>query len=525
LGPSPEEELLLQMQGMIAEYERAQMLERSRRGKRHKARQGSVNVLGGAPYGYRYVTRLEGGGEARYEIDEEQAPVVRQLFDGVGRERLSLGEVQRRLTATATLSPAGQTGWDRTTIWGILKNPAYKGLAAFGKTRAGERRPRLRAPRGHSLQPRRARSTDDVPAEQWLLIPVPALVDEALFDTVQTQLEENRRRARSGQRGAKYLLQGLLVCGGCGYAFYGKPLSASARNHRPRDYAYYRCVGSDAYRFGGQRLCDNPPVRTDRLEQAVWSEVGRLLAEPSRLADEYQRRLAAVQAPAGEADAALVDQQIAKLRQGIARLIDGYAEGYLDQAEAEPRIRRFKERLQALQVQAEQQHAQAQQHIHLQLVIGRLEEFSAKVTTGLEHLDWTGRRELIRTLVNRVEIGQDSVNVVFRVDESPFPSGNDPCMQHCRGRAHPRVKQCRVGGIAAEEVELRRPESSQGCLPAVQAQPRQRQHRPVAQRHVEKRHPARPGFGAPLPIGQILHGQGQHVGQPRRLRRLRSLKG
>ena len=63
------------MQGMIAEYERAQMLERSRRGKRHKARQGSVNVLGGAPYGYRYVTRIEGGGAARYEIDEEQAPV------------------------------------------------------------------------------------------------------------------------------------------------------------------------------------------------------------------------------------------------------------------------------------------------------------------------------------------------------------------------------------------------------------------------------------------------------------------
>lgn len=151
LGPSPEEELLLQMQGMIAEYERAQMLERSRRGKRHKAQRGSVNVLGGAPYGYRYVTRIEGGGEARYEIDEEQAPVVRQIFDWVGCERLSLGEVQRRLTAAATLSPAGKTGWDRTTIWGILKNPAYKGLAAFGKTRAGERRPRLRAPRGRSL--------------------------------------------------------------------------------------------------------------------------------------------------------------------------------------------------------------------------------------------------------------------------------------------------------------------------------------------------------------------------------------
>ena len=453
LSPSPEDELLLQMQGMIAEYERAQMLERSRRGKRHKAQQGSVNVLGGAPYGYRYVTRIEGGGEARYEIDEEQAPVVRQIFDGVGRERLSLGEVQRRLTAAATLSPAGKTRWDRTTIWGILKNPAYKGLAAFGKTRAGERRPRLRASRGRSLQPRRARSSSDQPPEQWLLIPVPALVDEALFDTVQTQLEENRHRARSGHRGAKYLLQGLLVCGCCGYAFYGKPISPSARKNHSREYAYYRCVGSDAYRFGGQRLCDNKQVRTDRLEQAVWSAVGQLLAEPSRLADEYQRRLEAVQArPVGLAGS-LIDQQIAKLRQGVARLIDGYAEGYLEQAEVEPRIRRFKERLQALEAQAEQLRAQAQQQVNLQLVIGRLEEFSTKVKTGLEHLDWAGRRELIRTLVNRVEIGQDSVNVVFRVEESTFPSGNNPFMQHCGGRALAHAGKFDLGWIGSRTAQ------------------------------------------------------------------------
>lgn len=324
LGQSPEDELLLQMQGMIAEYQRAQMLERSRRGKRHKARQGSVNVLCGAPYGYRYITRTEGGGAARYEIDEAAAAVVRQIFDGVGRERLSIGEVQRRLMAASTPSPAGKRGWDRSTIWGILKNPAYKGQAAFGKTRAGELRPRLRAQRGCALQPRRARSTYDVPADEWQSITVPALVSEALFDAVHVQLDDNRRRARTGQRGAKYLLQGLLVCRCCGYAFYGKPLSPSARKNRPRAYAYYRCIGNDGYRFGGQRLCDNKQLRTDRLEQAVWAEVCRLLDNPNRLAEEYQRRLAAVQASPGEAEVHQVNQQIAKLRQGIVRLIDGY---------------------------------------------------------------------------------------------------------------------------------------------------------------------------------------------------------
>ncbi len=433
-GRSPEEELLLQMQGMIAEYERAQIIERSRRGKRHKAQQDSVNVLGGAPYGYRYVTIAEGGGEARYEIIDEQAQVVRQIFEWIGRERLSIGEVERRLTASETLTATGKTWWDRSVIWAMAKNSAYKGQAAFGKTQAGELRPRLRAQRGQSLQPRRARSTYPVPPEQWLPITVPALVSEELFDMVQVQLEENRRRARQSQRGAKYLLQGLLVCARCGYSYYGKPISSKARKGNPRSYAYYRCIGTDAYRFGGQRLCDNKQVRTDRLEQAVWQEVCQLLENPQRLAEEYRRRLDAVQAPLGKDEAGLVEKQILKLRQGITRLIDGYAEGYLDKAEAEPRIRRFKERLKRLEEQAEHLHDQARQHADLQLIIGRLEEFSDQVKEGLEKLDWQGCRELIRTLVKRVEIDHEHINVVFRIGESTFPGGNDPFLQHRRGR-------------------------------------------------------------------------------------------
>src|SRR6516225_4993811 len=93
LGQTPEDDLLLQVQGMVAEYERAKILERSRRGKRHAASRGSVNVLSGAPYGYRYVTKYEGGGQARYEILPEEACVVRQVFTWVGGDRLTIGEV------------------------------------------------------------------------------------------------------------------------------------------------------------------------------------------------------------------------------------------------------------------------------------------------------------------------------------------------------------------------------------------------------------------------------------------------
>ncbi len=109
-----------------------------------------------------------------------------------------------------------------------------------------------------------------------------------LFAAVQEQLESNRRPARQSLRGARYLLQGLVTCGQCGYAYYGKALSRCSRRGRPRDYAYYRCLGTDAYRFGGERVCDNAQVRTDRLEAVTWHEVSELLREPDRLEQEYR---------------------------------------------------------------------------------------------------------------------------------------------------------------------------------------------------------------------------------------------
>jgi len=434
LGGSPEDELLLQVQGVIAEYERAKIMERSRRGKRHKAQVGAVSVLAGAPYGYRYVTVAEGGGQARYEICEQEAQVVRQVFTWVGRQRLSIGEAARRLGSAGVRTRSGKTWWDRTSVWDMLKNPAYRGQAAFGKTRTGPLQPRLRAQRGHPLQPRRASSSHDVPATEWLLIPVPALVSEALFAAVQDQLEENRRRARMGQRGARYLLQGLLVCACCGYAYYGKAISPSSRKGHRRDYAYYRCIGTDAYRFGGQRICTNTQVRTDRLEQAVWQQVCRLLEDPQRLVDEYQRRLQGAQSAPEDTDTALLNKQIAKLRRGISRLIDGYSEGYIDKSEFEPRIRRFKERLQAMESQAQELRDDTHRQAELQLIIGRLEEFAAKVSAGLAEFDWSGRRELIRTLVNRIEVDRERVNVVFRVEDTMGSPGAPSFLQHCRGR-------------------------------------------------------------------------------------------
>src|SRR5215475_9146397 len=442
LGQSPEDDLLLQVQGMIAEYERAKIIERHRRGKRHAAQSGAVNVLSGAPYGYRYVTKYEGGGQARYEIIPDEARVVRQVFAWIGHDRWTIGEVCRRLTQAGEVTRTGKTVWDRSVVWGILKNPAYQGTAAFGKTRLEPLRPRLRAQRNRPVQPRRVVFVWDVFPEDWITLPVFALVEPAVFAAVQEQLQENKRHARQqSRRGALYLLQGLLQCQHCGYAFYGKRLSPSARKGKPRAYAYYRCLGTDAYRFGGERLCQNTQVRTDLLDLAVWQEVCTLLTHPERLAEEYRRRLQP-ETRTKRTPLTTVEGQIGKLRPGVARLIDSYAESLIDKSEFEPRITRLRQRLARLEAQRQALADEAALHGELQLIIGRLEDFAAKLHDGLEAADWASKRDLIRALVKRVEVARNEVNVVFRID--PYPGDNNPekkSLQLCRGRGEPLVSQ------------------------------------------------------------------------------------
>ena len=426
LGQTPEDDLLLQVQGMIAEYERAKIIERNRRGKRHAARLGSVSALSCAPYGYRYVTKQEGGGQARYEINTQEARVVRNIFEWVGKEGVTIGEVCRRLVKAGEKTRKGKMLWDRSVIWGVLKNPAYIGEAGFGKTRKGPLRPRLRAQRGRPVQPRRASSIFDIAREEWLTIPVPALVDRQVFEAAKEQLRENRSRMREGARGASYLLQGLVVCNVCSYAFCGKGMGKK-QGH----YAYYRCVGTDSYRFGGRRVCDNHSVRTDVLDRAVWQQVRTLLEHPGRITEEYRRRLYP-ENNSKQSELANVEARLSKLRHGLARLIDSYAEGLIDKSEFEPRVKDLRDRSASLVNQAKELTNKESLESELRLVVSCLEQFVSSVKGGLDHADWVTKRDIIRALVRRVEVKKEQVNVVFRVD--PFPFDLRPergVLQHC----------------------------------------------------------------------------------------------
>ncbi len=432
LGQTPEDQLLLQVQGVIAEYERAKFLERSRRGKRHAAQEGHVGILCHAPYGYRYVNKQEGGGEARFEIAFDEARIVQQVFAWVGEKRSTINEVCRRLHQASIHTQTGKEHWDHKTIWDMLKNPAYKGEAAFGKTRWMPVGPRLRAPRGRPAQSRRGYAGNDAPMEEWITIPVPGLVDVALFDAVQEQLEENRRRARIPEKGSRYLLQGLLVCAKCGYAYCGR--TNDERN------AYYRCGGAmNIPRQGFERVCWNKELRMDQADTTVWQEVCRLLENPERLEQEYRQRLQPQQQPKEHEG---LDAQMSKLRRGIARLIDSYADGLIDKQEFEPRVTHMRERVQHLEEQLQRLKEESEVEEELRLILGRLETFTAKVQNGLHQADFQTRRDIIRALVKRVEVDEQHIRIVFRVSPLSLSSSSEDAShnwQDCGRREHPRA--------------------------------------------------------------------------------------
>src|ERR1700681_4372762 len=196
IGGTAEDDLLLQVQGVIAEYERAKILERSRRGRRHAARSGSVSALTGAPFGYRYVSRSEGGGVARFEVVEDEARIVRLIFAWIGLDRMSLREVCRRLQQIGCQTRRGSTFWYASTIRSMLDNPAYVGRATFGRDRIIPAGPRPRLVRRNSPPVPSATQRVAGPREEWIEIPVPALVDPTMFEAVRDQLEENRSRKR-----------------------------------------------------------------------------------------------------------------------------------------------------------------------------------------------------------------------------------------------------------------------------------------------------------------------------------------
>jgi site-specific DNA recombinase len=415
---SPEDQLLLQFQGMIAEYERAQILERSRRGKRYRARQGQVSVLSGAPYGYRYIRKTDNTA-AYYQIVEEEAEVVRLVYHRYTVDHLSIGAITRLLNKQGVPTRKRISRWERSTVWAMLRNPAYKGTACFGKT---ELQPRQRVTRPLRMRGgvvSRDSAHHERPRNEWIEVPVPAIVTEETFALAGELLASNKVHAPR-RTIEPSISQGMVSCSKCGYGLYRTSTRSSAQK-----ICYYRCLGSDAWRHLNGAVCNNRPVRQDLLDKIIWDEIVRLLEDPRLIDEELKRRLEVAQkaSPTQKRQESL-QRDLARTRKSMDRLMTAYQEDLLSLDELRNRLPELRQREQAMHAELQSIAAQTQERAaHLRLA-ETLSAFLSRLRASANSLDVIERQRIVRLLVKEVLVGDDAIVIRHSIPVTTSPAGD-----------------------------------------------------------------------------------------------------
>ena len=456
-GDSAEDQLLVQFQGMIAEYERAQILERSRRGKRHRAQSGEVSVLSNAPYGYRYIRKTDEA-PAAYVVDEGEARVVRRVYEMYTVEGRSIGEITRRINAEGIPTRKASARWERSTVWAVLRNSTYRGAACFGKTRISARTRVMRPQRRRGVTTPSTTAGHERPREEWIEIPVPALVTEESFARAQELLQQNKIRSRR-RTIAPSVVQGLVSCAKCGYAFSRTSTQTSARKIH-----YYKCIGSDGWRKLGGPVCDNGRfVRQELLDQIVWAEVIRLLEEPALIQQELDRRLVAARAsdPTRKREQSL-QRELTHVGKGIERLLNAYQEELLSIEQLRERMPVLRQRQQTLRAELQAIADQTNDRAAFLRLAETLTAFLARLRSAAETLSVIERQRIVRLLVKDVLLGEDTITIRHSIPISSGPPQNggseSPDGQNyllCKGRVvtaavESRARRTRPGVRAAQ---------------------------------------------------------------------------
>jgi site-specific DNA recombinase len=418
---TPEDQLLLQFQGMIAEYERAQILERSRRGKRHRALQGVVNVLCGAPYGFCYIRKSEHA-PASYSIIDSEASVVRMVYELYTAKGLSIGAITRLLNVQGIPTRKQISRWERSTVWAMLRNPAYKGTACFNKTESSQRQRITRPLRMRGGPTPRNSAHHDRPRNEWIEIPVPAIITQETFALAAERLQANKDHAPR-RTITPSVVQGLVTCRKCGYSLYRTATRTSARK-----IYYYRCFGSDRWRHLAGPLCNSKPVRQEILDEVVWREIIKLLESPRLIEEELERRLAAARnVGPGRCRKEILQRDLARVQSSMERLMTAYQEDLLPLDGLRRRMPDVRKREQAIRTELnaiESELADPATYLRLaETVTG----FLARLRETAKTLDVSERQRIVRLLVKEIVVADDAIIIRHSIPApSNSPAGGQP---------------------------------------------------------------------------------------------------
>jgi site-specific DNA recombinase len=431
---SPDQKLLVQIQGAISEYERARIMERTRRGRLFWARQGRP-VSAQVPYGYRYVRR-DSKEDPSIVVDEAEAQVVRQIIGWYAEDQLSYHQIALRLTTQGTPTPRQRSKyWDNSTVRIIVRNETYLGTWNQNRYRT--------EPVPDRARPRIV----ERPREEWIPIPVPPIVDSHVFSRAREIRERGRFPDRLGPKPLRYpethLLRRLVVCGPCGRKMTCHNSSTG------RGYLYYWCRGPDPHRINREAdRCPNPTTLAPQLDEFVWSDVVALLTDPDLLLQAWREQQGS---KAARQNSGPLEQEVKRLKKQIAdwnkqrqRLLVAYQESAITLEELVQRRNQLEEKIIHARQHLEGIETEQQQQAQLTDLNQNIRSMCEALEKGLDNMNKKERMVLCQQLIERVVVTGTSAEIHYR-----FPVSTD-CNRS--GKRHQLVFSAPFTAEAAESM-------------------------------------------------------------------------
>ena len=401
-GDSPEDNLMLQMQGVIAEYERTKILDRTRRGTIHSVKNGQV-VGGNAPYGYRHVRKTDSI-PAHWEINPLEVETVRLIFNLYTQQGKKAPSIAKHLEAEGIPSRSGFGKWWTSSIYAILKNEAYTGMAYMFKTKSAvpAKHPKIDKYRRNKKSSHIFRSRED-----WLGIPVPQIIERETWEAAQRLLKENKLKSPRNNTKNKYLLRGLVVCGLC-----GSMASGQVSNKK----TYYSCGAKRNKNLTTKPHEEKIAVSHASFDEKIWTGLSELLADPKKIQEQIESCLEKHnQAPVQTTTLEKLERSIEKLQMQENRLIVAYRESVINLEELREQKEKIVQRVRSMEAQKRAILNQQKSSGQLEITPEVLGDVSARFQRVMKKADFDTRTRLVNLLINSVTLYPDRAVVAGNI--------------------------------------------------------------------------------------------------------------
>jgi len=391
--------LMLQIQAAVSEYERAKILDRTRRGRKYAVKNGQM--LGSmAPYGYRFIPKGNGK-PARWEIEPSEIEIVRLVFDLYVNRHMKGTQIANYLKNEGFQTRSGTTKWWCSVVYRILKSEAYIGNAYMYKNSYVEP---LKTPKSKKYRKVKNSAQKPRPRDEWISIPVTPSIDQNLWNGAQALLKKNAHSARRNNNKNEYLLRGLVVCGLCG---------CMAPGYVSNQKTYYSCGAKRNKNIHSKPHAENIAVQHKPFDAKIWQGLTELLQDPENLKAQLEKRLDRKNTshlPATNADTK-TDKDLEKLDVQEKRILDAYRESIIDLDELKSQKEKIAAKRKTLEAKKKATPSHRESVGHAEITLDMLGDVSARFQRAMGKADFANREKLVNLLVNSVTLYTNKANV------------------------------------------------------------------------------------------------------------------